>query len=56
MEMVGLDAVHIGKWWGWVQSQDMDKGVGMDRDRKDSLQQLGADEHKSIMHQLESHR
>lgn len=30
---VGLDAVHIGKWWGWVQSQDM----GTDRDREKGL-------------------
>lgn len=52
MEMVGLDAVHIGRWWGWVKSRDR---AGTGTERKDSLQQLGADKHKSIMHQLESH-
>lgn len=49
MEMVGLDAVHtLGGGGAGCK-------VRTETERKDSLQQLGADKHKYIIHQLECH-
>lgn len=47
-EMVGLNAVHTAGGGAGCK-------VRTETERKDSLQQLGADKHKRIMHHLECH-
>lgn len=49
MEMVGLDTVHTLGGGGAGCT------IRTETERKDSLQQLGADKHEGIMHHLECH-